>query len=135
MLRPQVVLRTVLLPAITLCIFAPAQEFIHSRPAATDGHATPTQQGSPFTHGFIRGYEQGFHAADLDFHVGRTDRKLDTFPEYRKATSGYREGLGNRNSFQQGYRLGFAEGYDDSFHSRHFSARVAEQAAQAGSQK
>ena len=134
MLRPQI-LQTVLLPAIALCIFVPAQEFTHGRPAPTGGQGTPAQQGSPFAQGFSRGYEQGFHAADLDFHVGRTDRKLDTFPEYRKATSGYREGLGDRNSFQQGYRLGFAEGYDDSFHSRHFSARVAEQAARAGSQK
>ena len=132
MLRPQAILKTVLLPTILLCTLAPAQDFIHSR--APVDQMTPIQQGSAFDQGFIRGYEQGFHSADLDFHVGRMDRKLDTLPEYRKATSGYREEMGDRGSFQQGYRLGFGQGYDDSFHSRHFSPRVAEQAAQAGNQ-
>ena len=129
MLRAQSILQAIF-SAIIFCVLAPAQEFIHGTPTTTGGQTAAVQQGSAFTQGFLSGYERGFHAADLDFHVGRTDRKLDTFPDYRKATAGYRDGLGARTRYQQGYRQGFAQGYDDSFHSRHFSASVAQQAAQ-----
>lgn len=132
MLR-QVLLQTLLFSAMILGNLAPAQELSrqhnNSDPHTTSDPARALYQHSAFAHGFIHGYEQGFHDADLDFHVGRTDRNLDTFPEYRKASGGYRENLGDRNNFQRGYREGFAQGYGDSFHSRRFRAPMVARAA------
>jgi len=134
--RLKVILQIVLLPATLLCILAPAQQ--RSQPpsggqslSAVGERHTSVDPGSAlyqrsiFAHGFIHGYEQGYHIADLDYHVGRTDRKLNDIREYRDASSGYHPSFGDRNTFRQGYRQGFIQGYDDSIHSRNFRAAMA----------
>jgi len=134
--RLKAILPSLLLPATLLCILAPAQQRSHVRSADQPGSAVSERhtsidpgsalyQRSTFAHGFIHGYEQGYHFADLDYHVGRTDRKLNDIREYRDASSGYRSSFGDQNIFRQGYRQGFSQGYDDSIHSRSFRAAMA----------
>ena len=136
--RLKMILQSVLLPATLFCILAPAQQRYQPRSAdqsrsgsaAGERHTSvdpgsALYQRSTFAHGFIHGYEQGYHIADLDYHVGRTDRKLNDIREYRDAFSGYQSSFGDRNTFRQGYREGFSQGYDDSIHSRNFRAAMA----------
>jgi hypothetical protein len=118
-----------LFTAMFLCILAPAQE--SSQPRSAGERHTGSDPGSAlyqrsiFAHGFIHGYEQGFHVADLDYHEGHTDRKLKEIRDYRNASSGYHSNFGDKDTFRQGYREGFTQGYDDSIHSRSFRAVMA----------
>src|SRR5581483_8709170 len=112
--RLKVILQSLLLPATFLCILAPAQQ---SNQPRSDGErhtsvdpGSALYQRSTFAHGFIHGYEQGFHIADLDYHVGRTDRKLKDIHEYRDASSGYHSSFGDKNIFRRGFREGFSQG-------------------------
>jgi len=134
--RLKTILQSLLLLATFLCILAPAQQRSQPRSAGQPPSAAGERhisvdlgsalyQRSTFAHGFIHGYEQGYHVADLDYHVGRTDRKLNDIREYRDACSGYHASFGDKNSFRQGYREGFSQGYDDSIHSRNFRAAMA----------
>ncbi len=121
--------QTLLFAAMILATLAPAQE-ISKQLASNERHTTSDPasvlfQRSAFAHGFIHGYEQGFHVADLDYHVARMDRRLEEIHAYRDASSGYHTYFGDKKSFQQGYRQGFRQGYGDSIHSRRFRAEVA----------
>jgi hypothetical protein len=125
----------ILLTALTLCALCAAQDL--NKQLFTGERHTTSDPGSAlylrsaFAHGFIHGYEQGFHLADLDYHVGRTGRKLDDLHQYRDA-AGFRAVFGDKKTFQHGYREGFLQGYDDSIHSRHFRAEVAGQVVADG---
>ena len=119
-----------LFPVLVLCALAPAQN-LGKQPDASERHTTSDPgsdlyRRSAFAHGFIHGYEQGFHLADLDYHVGRTDRKLAELRAYREAP-GFRSSFGEKKTFQRGYREGFQQGYDDSIHSRRFRVEIAGQ--------
>jgi len=121
--------QALLFAIMILGALAPAQE-ISKQLASNERHtssdpASVLFQRSAFAHGFIHGYEQGFHIADLDYHVARMDRRLEETHAYRDASSGYHTYFGDKKSFQQGYREGFRQGYDDSIHSRRFRAEVA----------
>ena len=130
MFRLNYLLQLLLVPALFLCAVAPAQD-LNTKVSSSERHTT-SDPGSDlyrrcaFAHGFIHGYEQGFHLADLDYHVGRMDRKLAELRAYRDAP-GFRASFGEKKTFQRGYREGFQQGYDDSLHSRHFRVEIAGQ--------
>ncbi len=76
---------------------------------------------SAFAHGYMHGYEQGFHAADLDFQMARQPRDPAGIKAF-KEVSGYRDQFGDKRFFVNGYREGFRVGYADSFRGARFRA-------------
>lgn len=76
---------------------------------------------SVFVHGYLHGYEQGFHEADLDVQLIRQPRNVDKIPEFRQCL-GYRTQFGDKKIFHNGYREGFRVGYADGIARRSFRA-------------
>lgn len=128
------ILPALLFALVTLCSLAPAQEITrqlaNSERHTTSDPGSALYQRSAFAHGFIHGYERGFHLADLDYHVARLDRRPEQTRAYRDA-AGYRTYFGDKKIFERGYREGFLLGYDDSIHCRHFRAETAASAVAA----
>lgn len=110
-------------PAILVLAVA---AFTFSSDNPPDWHVTSTPASaiclkSAFVHGYMHGYEQGFHAADLDLQMGRDARDPVKLKEYRDV-AGYRNEFGDKHSFAAGYREGVRVGYADAFAGRHFRA-------------
>jgi hypothetical protein len=80
----------------------------------------------PFAHGYLHGYEEGFHIGDSDFHLGRERDGRAVLQQ--KANDGYRATFGDRSSFRFGFRQGVVAGYNDSISGREFRAYEALQA-------
>ncbi len=84
---------------------------------------------SPFAHGYIHGYEDGFHNGNIDYQEGRRARPLKEFRDYRFGKSGYQPAFGGLEPFRNGYKAGFSAGYVDAIAGREFrgvaSIRVA----------
>jgi flagellar biosynthesis/type III secretory pathway protein FliH len=76
---------------------------------------------SAFAHGYMHGYEEGFHRGDLDLQMTRSFQPLRYQPKYKKIC-GYRTEFGDRSTFEEGYRKGYAVGYTDSYSGREFRA-------------
>jgi len=76
---------------------------------------------SAFVHGYLHGYEQGFHVADLDIQLGRTARDISKTKEV-KPSDGYRREFGDKHAFEHGYRQGVRVGYADGISGRTFRA-------------
>ena len=87
-------------------------------------------QRSSFLHGYMHGYEEGFHIGDLDLQMGRAYHEAKTQDKYKKAP-GYRPDFGNRDTFEDGYRKGYAVGYTDSYAGRNFRATQVLQLAKS----
>ena len=92
----------------------------HACVAADDCAAGPEAdliRQSPFAHGYLHGYEAGFHAGDADFHLARvrTLRELES-----NRLWGYQPAFGSRESFRDGFREGLVAGYQDSIAGRDF---------------
>jgi hypothetical protein len=80
---------------------------------------------SAFAHGLRHGYEEGYHAADLDIHTGSPRKdwaKMDRVPK----TVGFKNNFGNKKSFRRGYEYGYVAGYADSFENRKFHYPAAD---------
>ncbi len=75
---------------------------------------------SPFAHGYLHGYEQGFHLGDSDFHVARVRTDNDLL--HTGSHDGYRPEIGDHTSFRSGYRDGLLAGYADAIAGRDFRA-------------
>jgi hypothetical protein len=76
---------------------------------------------SVFAHGYIHGYEQGFHNGDIDLQMGRSYRDVKSQQEYKKPV-GYFSQFGDKHLFDAGYRAGFLVGYTDCLAGRNFRA-------------
>ena len=105
------------LMAASLCAFC----------ASTDSHlqdypGAALYRQSAFAHGFIHGYEDGFHFGDEDYQLARPARELKTTPEFHSADGGYRGAYGDKELFRQGYREGLESGYQDSYRGIAFRA-------------
>jgi hypothetical protein len=112
---------------------------VTSLAASPDRHekndpASALYQQSVFAHGYIHGYEEGFHLADGDYQMGRAARELEQVQEFKDADGGYHREFGNKYDFKMGYREGFRAGYGDSFHNRPFRAVNAASLAAEGLQ-
>ena len=99
-------------------------------------HLQPTSVGalfldSAFAHGYRHGYDQGFHAADLDIHMGRLAQQT-TKRDSRQATREFNNSFGNKTRFEQGYRAGLSAGYNDGFSGREYQASERAQLAASG---
>jgi len=95
-----------------------------ARAGDTDSHLSHDGTGalfqhSVFAHGYIHGYEEGFHWGNLDFQTGRP---VSRGHEARAAKSSYERTFGGRGRFKAGYHRGFLAGYHDGFSGREFRA-------------
>jgi hypothetical protein len=99
-----------------------------------DHPAAALFQHSAFAHGFMHGYEDGFHCADLDLHMSRPARKPSSFSEYKKADSGFDSSFGEKHLFQAGYRAGFNSGYNNGYSEQPFRGVAEARAAAQGLQ-
>jgi hypothetical protein len=86
-----------------------------------DPHASPLYSASIFLHGYIHGYEEGFHNADVDIQMAHGFRDVSTMPDYKKLV-GYRAAFGDKSVFEKGFRQGFRVGYTDGMSGRSFRA-------------
>ena len=99
-----------------------------------EGHmndaAGPLCARSAFAHGYLHGYEEGFHNADLDIHMGRLNNpSLENShkpprPEKDASSS-------DPASFRAGYTEGYKSGYSDGISGRAFRAIAELRAAAA----
>jgi hypothetical protein len=118
--------REILILVFAVALFGLAQV------QAADYHVTAdpfhaTYCRSAFLHGHRHGYEDGYHAADQDIHLGRDPQILS--PKFRMPKmAGYRSEYGDKKSFHSGYEAGFIAGYSDSYTGRTFN-HPAEQIA------
>lgn len=76
---------------------------------------------SSFAHGYMHGYEEGFHVGDLDIQMGRSFRNIQKQEQFKRK-SGYRTSFGDKSSYEGGYREGYLVGYTDSYAGRNFRA-------------
>jgi hypothetical protein len=84
-------------------------------------------QSAPYQHGAFHGYEDGFQAGDIDFHLQRPEPDFKKVKEYRAASRGYEDG--DKDQYRTGYQNGFIVGYHDAQAGRAFAALDRLQAA------
>ena len=94
---------------------------------AQDSHlrldpARALYQRSAFAHGYIHGYEMGFHTGDFDFQMSRSPREIKKVKEFKSAKQFYATEYGNRDQFSRGYEEGFRVGYADAYSGRTYRA-------------
>ena len=82
---------------------------------------------SPYQHGSLHGYEDGYQAGDIDFHLQRPQPEFKKVKEFRSATRGYVDG--DKDEFRAGYQDGYQVGYQDALAGRPFAAVDRLQAA------
>ena len=107
--------------ALTLSPFAFCQQ---PADAPVDYHVTEDAAHelyavSALAHGHRHGYEEGFHIADQDVHMGRNARALGRSCKPCRP-QGYRSDFGDKSLYERGFELGFRAGYDDSYNQREF---------------
>ena len=102
------ILRIAIACLLAACAWAQADKH------AIDDSARPLCERSAFAHGYMHGYEDGFHQADLDIHLARRQRPFADMKPYRNASASYEPGFGDKNFYQHGYRAGFQQGYEDA---------------------
>lgn len=79
-------------------------------------------QRSAFAHGYIHGYELGFHWGNMDLQLARAPRDIPKSEEYRNGAKEYRAQFGSRNDYRTGYRDGLLVGYTDARSDHAFRA-------------
>ena len=95
--------------------------------AQTDVHFVESPARSLFhqsawAHGYIHGYESGFHQGNLDLHMARPIQDPHSVKDYKKSGNAYHSTFGNRAEFQKGYGSGFEVGYLDGCSGKEFRA-------------
>lgn len=77
---------------------------------------------SPWAHGYIHGYESGFHYGIVDYHMSHAARNLSKCKEARDTKKIFRVQFGDRRRFNDGFVNGFKVGYTDAYGGREFRA-------------
>jgi hypothetical protein len=103
------------LAMFALLLFASASLLSQSIP---DPHmsdaASPLYQRSAFAHGYLHGYEQGFHLADLDIQMGHLLPGVHVRRDTHERDAHYRAMYGDKTMFLAGFKSGMRAGYGDS---------------------
>jgi hypothetical protein len=111
--------------SVALALLAIASPSAWADSAQTDSHFVSPNlrvicRDSAFVHGYLHGYEEGFHIADLRLYAPGLSFNP---PEVgKKDVKAYRSEFGNKNFFRAGYRYGFQNGYADGISGRAFRA-------------
>ncbi len=77
---------------------------------------------SAWAHGYMHGYEAGFHTGNLDLHMQRPIRNPHSVKEYHQPGKAYHGVFGNKEEFSRGYGSGFEVGYLDGASGKDFRA-------------
>lgn len=77
---------------------------------------------SAFAHGYIHGYEAGFHSGDLDVQLGRNARNPESLAGFKHSGDDFHAQFGSKESFKAGYKDGFLAGYSDAVDELSFRA-------------
>jgi hypothetical protein len=75
---------------------------------------------TPYQHGSLHGYEDGYQAGDIDFHLQRPEPDFKKVKEFRSATRGYVDG--DKDEYRSGYQQGYQLGYQDAVAGHPFVA-------------
>jgi hypothetical protein len=127
---PRVLLSALIVSVIAPCAFAQRAD----RHTLSDD-AQSLYRRSAFAHGYIHGYEEGFHCGNLDWHMGRSRREVVHdlhILKIDKKRIAYREGYGDKKMFLKGYDQGYLDAYNDVFDGKPFRAVTEARAAAAG---
>ncbi len=95
--------------------------------SATDPHltndpASSLYKSSSWAHGYIHGYEWGFHFGNRDLHMAARARDARKLKEYKEAAKAFHQEDGNKQDFEKGYQSGFEVGYSDGILGESFRA-------------
>ena len=77
---------------------------------------------SPFAHGYLHGYEMGYHNGDIDLQLSHAQREIKSLRDFRDGKNHYRNDFGDRSMFVKGYQYGFRVGYTDAMGGSVFRA-------------
>ena len=77
---------------------------------------------SPFAHGYLHGYEMGFHCGDLDLQLAHQPEDVKDDKHFKDDVNHFRHVYGNKSSFIRGYEAGFRMGYADGYKGTQFRA-------------
>ena len=77
---------------------------------------------SSFAHGYLHGYEMGFHYGDLDLQLSHSAQNVKALRGFKAAGKHYKKEFGDRGSFTEGYQFGFRVGYTDAIDGSEFRA-------------
>ena len=80
---------------------------------------------SAFAHGYIHGYEQGFHIGNEEYQAGHRQRPISQLKRFRSGKNDYTQEFGDKGRFEAGYSVGFDAGYGDAIGGREFRAVAA----------
>jgi hypothetical protein len=125
----------VLFAAIVVSFLAPAAFAQRADRHVAFDDAQSLYRHSAYAHGYIHGYEEGFHCANLDWHMGRSRRDVTRelhVTKVDKRRVGYREDFGDKKLFMKGYEQGYTEAYGDVYDGKPFRAVTEARAAAAG---
>jgi hypothetical protein len=119
--------------SLLLCAscFALARGANKDRTYVEDSFAAALHSNSVFLHGYIHGYAEGFHNADIDIQMAHGFRDVSTMSEYKKVAD-CPANAGEKSVFERGFRQGFRVGYVDGISGRSFRAVRSLRIAMAG---
>jgi hypothetical protein len=86
------------------------------------GSAAVLYTQSAFAHGYIHGYELGFHCGDVDLQFGRDARDPTSLAPYKRPWVAYKVGFGSKDHFKAGFQDGFRVGYSEATRGLTFRA-------------
>jgi hypothetical protein len=129
-------LRAPVLALVVLLTFGSAFAQKSAKAASTDDNSITDPaslkylDANPFQHGSFHGYEDGFQAGDVDFHLQRPEPDFKKVKEYRAATRGYGD-IGDKDQYRTGYQHGYILGYHDAEAGKPFAGFEKLEAAAA----
>ena len=88
----------------------------------TQDGAAVLYQRSSFAHGYLHGYEDGFHAADQNLQLGHTANGIKSRLDAHDLAPRSRMPEGDPGLYAMGYRQGAEAGYADGIGEREFRA-------------
>ena len=125
-------------PVLALLVFLTISSAVAqkgAKPVSTDDNSITDHallkylEANPFQHGSFHGYEDGFQAGDIDFHLQRPEPDFKKVKQYRAATRGYEDG--DKDQYRTGYQNGYILGYHDALAGKPFTAFERLEAAAA----
>lgn len=95
--------------------------------AQSDYHLTADSarvlyQHSSWAHGYVHGYQMGFHEGTIDYHMTHARRDPAKMKLSRRAKDCSRGQAVNQKVFERGFREGLKVGYSDAFAGRDYRA-------------
>ena len=88
----------------------------------TDDSAHVLYQHSSWAHGYVHGYQVGFHEGTIDYHMSHTRRDPAKIKTAHRAKDFCRYDTGNHKIFERGFKEGMKAGYSDAFAGRDYRA-------------